>query len=665
MVYLMDYYNKNVKKALTSLDVAAIVSELRREILGLYVSNVYQFKEVVLLKFHSSEKGTRRLLVIPGVSLHLTSFDFEKTGEVPGFCKLLRRYLRRKRLVDVKQLDFDRVVFLDFSSRDGERVTLVVELVREGNVILVDESSTIVAALRYQELRDRAIKRGLKYVPPPRWRKDLFEYRCADIEISEDLESLLRNFNISREFAREIEYRVKKFSETRGIPVAKALEGVIEEIRSAIKEGSLKPHIVFLNEQKVNVHPFFFLSEEGARRVEYHCFNEAVDQYFKDKLEGLLKIEGEEGKIARIKATVSDVKKRIEEFRSKADILESFAKSLSLNLDQLHLLLDETYKRIDSGDFDGAKRLLENFLARENVELKVEIDPGSKNVVLKVRGVEILLERGESAGKLVSKIFDAAKKYKQKANKALEVLQEKLERREERLERAPPKALLKVVKAKKWYEKFHWFISTEGVLVIGGRDATQNEILVKKYLDENEVFMHADIHGASVVIVKGLEFGERTLDEAAVFAAAYSNAWKLGFYSVDVFWVYGRQVSKKPPSGQYLRKGSFMIYGKRNYIRKVPVQLSLGMVSEEGSFSLLIAPPAVVKSKCRDYIVLSPGSVNKNDFVKTLAKFLSLLKTKGIRVEFDVNELLERLPRGGFRIVEKVGIFKEFRGGGV
>lgn len=29
-----------------------------------------------------------------------------------------------------------------------------------------------------------------------------------------------------------------------------------------------------------------------------------------------------------------------------------------------------------------------------------------------------------------------------------------------------------------WFEKFHWFISTENYIVIAGRDAQQNEVLV-------------------------------------------------------------------------------------------------------------------------------------------------------------------------------------------
>ena len=34
------------------------------------------------------------------------------------------------------------------------------------------------------------------------------------------------------------------------------------------------------------------------------------------------------------------------------------------------------------------------------------------------------------------------------------------------------------------FEKFYWFISSENYLVIGGRDQQQNELVVKKYLND-------------------------------------------------------------------------------------------------------------------------------------------------------------------------------------
>ena len=52
------------------------------------------------------------------------------------------------------------------------------------------------------------------------------------------------------------------------------------------------------------------------------------------------------------------------------------------------------------------------------------------------------------------------------------------------------------------FEKFLWFISSENYLVIGGRDQQQNEIIYKRYLKSGDLYVHADLHGASSCVVK-------------------------------------------------------------------------------------------------------------------------------------------------------------------
>ena len=69
-------------------------------------------------------------------------------------------------------------------------------------------------------------------------------------------------------------------------------------------------------------------------------------------------------------------------------------------------------------------------------------------------------------------------------------------------------------------------------MIIGGRDADQNESLVRKLLEPNDIFVHADIHGASAVIVKCVgKISEKALREASVIAASFSKAWKQGLAS--------------------------------------------------------------------------------------------------------------------------------------
>lgn len=191
-----------------------------------------------------------------------------------------------------------------------------------------------------------------------------------------------------------------------------------------------------------------------------------------------------------------------------------------------------------------------------------------------------------------------------------------------------------------WFEKFNWFISSDSFLVIAGRDMQQNELLVKRYLKEGDAYVHADMHGASSVIVKGrriedtenvapsfLPIPPRTLTEAGTMSLCNSRAWEAKILT-SAWWVYASQVSKTAPSGEYLPTGSFMIRGKKNFLP--PSQLIYGF-----GFMFVLNDEAKEKQKIermtRDK-QLAEGLVG----LKSLDKYMSLL-------EIDVSEPVEEI----------------------
>ena len=146
---------------------------------------------------------------------------------------------------------------------------------------------------------------------------------------------------------------------------------------------------------------------------------------------------------------------------------------------------------------------------------------------------------------------------------------------------------------KLWYHRFRWFITSDGVVVLGGRDASQNEELVKKYLTGGDLFVHADVHGASVVIVKGKT---EKMDEVAQFAASYSGAWRSGHFSADVYSALPSQVSKTPESGEFVSRGSFIVRGERTWYRNVPLAVGIGLMLEPNA-AVIGGPPSVIQDK--------------------------------------------------------------------
>ncbi|KAJ2626426.1 hypothetical protein GGF44_005039, partial [Coemansia sp. RSA 1694] len=134
-----------------------------------------------------------------------------------------------------------------------------------------------------------------------------------------------------------------------------------------------------------------------------------------------------------------------------------------------------------------------------------------------------------------------------------------------------------------WFEKFSWFISSDGYLVLAGRDMQQNELLVKRHLRAGDTYVHADIHGAASVIVKNKpasaaemsaeNIPPSTLFQAGIMSVCQSRAWDAKIVT-SAWWVEANQVSKTAPTGEYLSTGSFMIRGKKHFLP--PTQLVYG-----------------------------------------------------------------------------------------
>ncbi len=239
--------------------------------------------------------------------------------------------------------------------------------------------------------------------------------------------------------------------------------------------------------------------------------------------------------------------------------------------------------------------------------------------------------------------FDLAKKAKKKLAGAKEALVDSkkqlanLEKQEGKFWVEEEKRQKKKNKKKEWYEKFHWFISSEDFLCVGGKDATSNEIIVKKHMEKGDVVFHTDMAGSPFFIIKnGQEATEITLKETAQAVAVYSRAWKLGHSSADVFYVKPEQVTKEAQSGESLSKGSFMVYGKTEYLHP-RLQYAIGLVDEE----VIGGPVNAVKSKTKTYVVVISGRNKKSALAKKIKA-----KLKG----GDLDDIIKFLPAGGAEI---------------
>jgi predicted ribosome quality control (RQC) complex YloA/Tae2 family protein len=226
--------------------------------------------------------------------------------------------------------------------------------------------------------------------------------------------------------------------------------------------------------------------------------------------------------------------------------------------------------------------------------------------------------------------YEKAKKAKKKAEGAKEALAASLKKLE-KLKKEHDKEVAKVekekiVRKKEWYEKFRWFITSTGFLVIGGRDATTNEIIIKKHTDSDDLVFHTDLAGSPFFVIKKKlevhdikhpsQISQETLKEVGDATVSYSRTWKLGLSNSPVFYVKPEQVSKEAKSGEYLTKGAFVIKGKTTYVDN-KIDSAVGMTK----FGAVMGGPlAAVKANCEKYVVIQQGKEKASSVAKYIQK---------------------------------------------
>ena len=657
---------------LSSLDISVIAAELDMTIKDSRISNIYQLNEkTLLLKLRDVKGIVKNLLIRAGWGLHITSYAFEKPIKPPDFCMALRKYLRNGRVKKIQQYDFERIVELTVETKAGE-YRLVIELFGDGNIILLDPEDKILHALTYRRMRDRNIIRGERFRYPPSRGKDPRTIRRGDLEEirSDDVEvvrSIARILGIGGKYAEEILARAgiekNRLSSTLK---DEDLDLIYESLRSLLSESSVdneKPSIIVDEKDRfIDVAPVEMRKYSNLKSVEFESFNQALDEFYARLFakERISEVDATfKQQLARLERILEEQKKTLERSKRLAETYRRIGETIYLHLNEIQFLMQRIMDEKRSGKSWGE---IAETLMREKKESRVPAiyfeGLNSKTMTLQISLEDLVfdLDLRVSAQKNAAKYYEMAKKAEKRAKgaeKALEQTRMKIEELNLKMlkqageeSRLPPK-----MRRREWYEKFRWFHSSEGFLVLGGRDKTQNEILIKRYMEPSDLVFHADITGAPFVLLKAGDKQplEKTLYETAQFAASYSRAWREGLGSVDVYWVHPDQVSKSPPSGEYLSKGAFMIYGSRNYIRNVPLEIAIGLVKRNEDLQIIGGPPQAIANQTRIFVRIVPGNESSGRLAKRirdlLAKMLPAEDRDKLR-KISLDEIQRFIPSG-------------------
>jgi predicted ribosome quality control (RQC) complex YloA/Tae2 family protein len=653
-----------MKQEMSSVDVAALIRELHPRLLDSKITKIYQHSpDEIRIGLHIFKEGRTNLIIEAGKRFHLTKHPETAQKLPPSFPMLLRKHLTGGRITEIVQYDFDRIIILHIQ-RGEDKTMLLIELFSRGNIVLLDSEKRIILPLKSISFRDRRVRGGEQYELPAAQLspitttevelKEMFVHSDSDI-----VRTMATKMNMGGQYAEEVCLRagIEKSTPAKGLidptPIRNALADVFKPLST-----ELKPHIITKNGVKIDVLPFSLSSNEKNERIFFPTFNEALDEYFSSEA----KKKNEAVKEAEMK---KDEKTGLYEYRLQKQVL-----ALTKFRDEEQKLVhkgeliyahyqtcDGILKAINNArdkgySWDDIKNILKSSrIPQARVIKSINHGKGLINVLLDNTEVELDMRLPVTQNSQV--YYDRSKKLSGKIKGALIAIEEtkKLTQKKE----APPQKK-KIQKSKpKWFEQFRWFVSSDGFLVIGGRDAQSNEDLVKKYMQKQDIFFHAHVSGSPAVIIKteGKVVPESTLLEAAEFTVSYSSIWKSGQASGDAYWVFPNQVSKTPETGEYVGKGAFVIRGKRNYFKDVMLGIGLGF--ELGEEKRLIGGPVcMVQKKAKFVIEVEPGEFNQNDLSRKIHRMMNdkFEEKRLIKNVASPDKIAMLLPPGGSRVKE-------------
>ena len=259
--------------------------------------------------------------------------------------------------------------------------------------------------------------------------------------------------------------------------------------------------------------------------------------------------------------------------------------------------------------------------------------------------MEVRIDFTKSAQENAEEYFEMSKRAKRKAEGAEKSAAELRGSLAKAKAVAPERKEMRKLREKKWYEKFNWFFTSNSMLVIGGRSAQQNELINSRFFEQNDMFFHADVFGASVVILKDGAGADRdTWQEVAQFAACHSNAWENGDAAADVYALRREQISKSTGKGS-LGTGSFLMKGDREWFRSTTLELYASPTDVEGQTLVVIEPLLTARKRGISHgTLLKPGNTKKSDAAKRIAKKFKCN---------DIDYVMQHLPAGGFSLKDE------------
>jgi len=544
----------------------------------------------------------------------------------------IKNILDNSLVTSIEQPEMERIIIFSIKNK-GKEYKFIAELFGGGNMILTDKDEKIIFIDRALDVKDRTLSVGRNYKPPPPKGVSI-ESLEKFLEKSFNYKEVFKLLPFDKYTIREILFQSGYSQDEHTIKFRRLSETLNKIIEEAAK-GEI--YCIAKADDDVVLMPF-----EPALLKQIDCSNDLIkiaSRYYYLHLAPSF-LEKNKDKTLFIEKKLSILKDEYNKIVAQINDLENLIPTIYSHYGEIYLLFD----KINKGRVDEEKIL--------------SIDKKSKRVTLKIDDKTFSLKYSISLNAAINELYERLKRLKrgkQQLEKKIidlenQVMIEKEKQRESKLPYIEEVWIS--TRKKKWFERYRWFITSENLLVIGGKDARTNEAIIKKHLDKNDIIFHSDVYGSPFVILKeGSAASKISLQETAVFTASYSRAWREGFSSIDVYWIRYHQLSKTAPSGEYLKTGAFMIYGKKNFLRNIKLELFIGLYYMDEYPIIYIAPETSVIKYCEDNLLIkiNPGNLDKSKCVKDIYEHvIKYLKRPLSRIDkqYILNEINSKLPPG-------------------
>ena len=581
-------------------------------------------------------------MIESGTRLHTVDELPDKPDTPSNFVLKLRKHVRSRRLEDIRQLGSDRVCQMTFGSGEYE-VKILLEFFASGNIVLVDPKYSVLSLLRSHRDDAKGLATMSQHTYPiqaVKLRKatDADDFQKA---LEASLSNPAGKTTLKDAVATFLAYgpqvalfciRRAGLDPKRKEPLGSGSDGDGNFLALLQQVWAFEKWIDSCEDTPAagcitvdacgEYHDFQPLVDgepivepgAGMTRLDFATFDDAVREFFSkiisDRSANQIK-QQENAARKKLEAIRTDHALRIENLNVEVGVAERKASVLQYNLSEADAAMDSAREALAAGfSWRDLEEMIEEEKENGNpvATLIHSLHLERNSISLWLEDIESRMKPEGSApedvGKMIVEVdlglssahanvqayYELKKKQSDKARRTLEsndkalaaaeknVLAKLRKIQEAKLEQAAG-GKGRVERKPYWFEKFHWFISSENYLVVSGRDAQQNDLLVRRYLGKGDAYVHAELHGASSTVVKnndpGLPIPFMTLSEAGQTCVARSSAWDAKV-TAAAYWVHPDQVSKTAPSGEYLTTGAMMIRGKKNYLPMSQLVMGIG-----------------------------------------------------------------------------------------